>query len=423
MTAENKVKLEQNVDYIPPNLDTTLSELYAQNAIAKIWGIALPALALPSPPTRVPDYTTVGTATYEYASYDWWTSGFFPGSLAVLLERAIKYPHCFPSADVNPTRLELATRYWSDGVHSQATRVDTHDLGFMIHSAMQPLYDLTGDKRAFGTLVSAAHALVSRFSDKVGCIRSWDSTVNKRYSFTDASKDYLVIVDNMCNLNMLYWVAQETGDKRLAEIATTHAETTLKNHLMYPNWAFHHLLVYDAETGVVKHKLQHQGYEDNSVWSRGQSWGLLGYAETYGWTRDQKFLDAAINIGEYFLSRLPEDGVPHWDFDAPRPTVRDTSAAMIAANGFLVIYEYTHERKYLDRALYLIRSTITLSLSPKAKFLPDGRVDIGGFDTILMNATINNNEHATRQLADTGLVYADYYFLLAGNRLLKLGVF
>lgn len=116
------------------------------------------------------------------------------------------------------------------------------------------------------------------------------------------------------------------------------------------------------------------------------------------------------------------------DFDAPRPTVRDTSAAMITANGFLIIYEHTKDTAYLNNALYLLRSTIKLSLAPKASFCKskDGEnnndVDLGGFDTILMNATINHNGDAIRRLADTGLVYADYFFITAGNKLLEMGL-
>lgn len=113
------------------------------------------------------------------------------------------------------------------------------------------------------------------------------------------------------------------------------------------------------------------------------------------------------------------------DFDAPRPTYRDSSAAMIAANGILIIYKYTREQRYLDWALDLLRNTISLSLSPHASFTgtADKPVDMGGFDTILKNATINNNENAFKRLADSGLVYADYYFLTAGNRLLELGIY
>lgn len=288
-----------------------LLELFSPSAVAKIWGAAFPALLDKAPPTTVPDYTD-DEGSYILADYNWWTSGFFPGSLATLLERAISRPDRYPLEEVHVRKLEFAVRWWSEGIYIQAPRRDTHDLGFMIVSACKPLFELTGDKRAFGSAVVAAHALASRFVPEIGCIRSWDLAVNKDYSFTTPDKEVVVIIDNMCNLNMLYWVAQQTGDERLSKIATIHAETTLKNHFMYPKWGAHHLVVYDKATGNPIHKIQNQGYKNGTVWSRGQSWALLGYAETYGWTKDKKFLDAAINIAEYFISQLPEDGVPHW---------------------------------------------------------------------------------------------------------------
>ena len=45
-----------------------------------------------------------------------------------------------------------------------------------------------------------------------------------------------------------------------------------------------------------------------------------------------------------------------------------------------------------------------------------------GAETILPGATINNHEFAPRKWANHGLVYADYYFLLVGNKLLDMGI-
>ncbi|KAK9472189.1 Six-hairpin glycosidase [Dipodascopsis tothii] len=431
MTAINGNTLKKSAPRrkVSVALDPVLEELFSESVVAKIWGVAHPATLAPSPPTTVPDYTAVGGTDYVFAEFDWWTSGFFPGSLFALVERAIKYPEVFPSDKLNLVKLQFGATWWAQPVHGQAPRTDTHDISFMVQPSMQRAHELLGDKAAYNSMIVAARALASRYDPKVGAIRSWDQAINYRYSFTDPAKDFLVIIDNMCNLRLLYWAALQTGDLELATIATKHAETTLAHHIRYPDWSAHHLLVYDAETGDVKHKLQNQGLSDDSTWSRGQAWAIMGYAETYEWTKDPKFLDAAINLGKYFMSRLPEDGVPHWDFDAPRPTYRDTSAAMAAANGFLIIYQATSDETYLADALYLLSSAIKLSLSPRASFLTDKDgnttdvVDLGGFDTILKNATINNNPDAHRKLADTGLVYADYYFILAGNKLLELGVF
>ena len=48
-------------------------------------------------------------------------------------------------------------------------------------------------------------------------------------------------------------------------------------------------------------------------------------------------------------------------------------------------------------------------------------VDSGEGDMVLKGATINVYEHAPRRWAKHGLVYADYYILLVGNKLLEMG--
>jgi glucose-6-phosphate isomerase len=120
------------------------------------------------------------------------------------------------------------------------------------------------------------------------------------YNFTD-QKD----------LDLLFYVASKTGDARLANIAITHASTTLKHHIR-EDWSTVHVVNFDQHSGKVKDKFTNQGYWDDSTWSRGQAWGVLGFAQVYGWTKRKEFLDASKELARYFLSRLPADGVPHW---------------------------------------------------------------------------------------------------------------
>lgn len=44
------------------------------------------------------------------------------------------------------------------------------------------------------------------------------------------------------------------------------------------------------------------------------------------------------------------------------------------------------------------------------------------WSSILMHSTANNNEHAHVRYSDVGLIYADYYFLELGNKLLRMGL-
>lgn len=401
-------------------LDEIEPQLFSDSNVAKVWDVASRKLADPCPPKEYPEYAF---GKYSYRDVDYWTAGFFPGNLAALLERSAKYPSRYPSQKLHPLKLEHAAKWWAEGLVAQAPRTDTHDLSFMIQPAFQRQYQKNGDPKALECLKTAAHALASRFSHSAGVIRSWDTAENHRYSFTDLESDFIVIIDNMCNLDMLYYVASITGDLELATVATTHAENTAKHHFRSNEWSTYHVVNYEATTGMPKAKFTNQGFEDETTWSRGQAWAIMGFAEVFLWTKKPRFLEVAINASEYFLSHLPQDGVPPWDFQAPDSHVKDSSAAMVAAVGLVLIYQASNELKYLQAALKLARDTLKLCHLNDAIFNSDQSVTVGEYDTILAHSTTNNNPDTFKKLVDHGLVYADYYFLVLGNKLLELGLY
>lgn len=51
--------------------------------------------------------------------------------------------------------------------------------------------------------------------------------------------DLMVIIDNMCNLNLLYIGAYFSRDLRLSTIARTHAKTTLRKYFRKDRWSYH----------------------------------------------------------------------------------------------------------------------------------------------------------------------------------------
>jgi hypothetical protein len=235
------------------------------------------------------------------------------------------------------------------------------------------------------------------------------------------------------DLDLLFYAGHHTSNQKLVEIATSHARFVLRLIVRDDHSTFH-LVNVDPRTGVTKIQGTHQGYSDSSCWTRGQAWALLGFTQTYIWTKDPLFLQAAINLSDYFLRRISSAThthafVPVWDFDASpeNPPLRDTSAGMIAANGLLLLHQTLNGNSpYLASALRIAKETIDLSLSSdKAEFWVrnDGmaRVEKGTWDGILMNATANNNENAVVRYSNHGLVYADYYFLEFGNKLMRMG--
>lgn len=232
--------------------------------------------------------------------------------------------------------------------------------------------------------------------------------------------------------------------------------------ILRPDYSSYHLVVFDPKTGIVKEKLTNQGYKDDSTWTRGQAWSIMGFAQTYTWTKDIRFLETAIKCAQYFAKRLEECKgrhhhhlVPAWDFDAPHDNpqqpLRDASAGVIAANGLVIIHQSLQslpsttrsqllapEIDLLDLALQIVGQTIDMALdrdfasfeAPVAKMVNGTggsaeqpiKVKKSGFEAILRYSTANHNEHAHKRHENHGLVYADYYLLEFGNKLLRAGL-
>lgn len=135
---------------------------------------------------------------------EFWTCGFFPGSLYALLERSIRYPQHLnlpPSISLTSFRSELQplALAWAEPLHAQAPRTDTHDMAFIIQPALRTDWELFGNEHSLRSVLTAAKSLASRYDERVNAIRSWDSAVNRRYSYTNMDEDFLVIIDSMCS--------------------------------------------------------------------------------------------------------------------------------------------------------------------------------------------------------------------------------
>jgi uncharacterized protein YyaL (SSP411 family) len=249
-------------------------------------------------------------------------------------------------------------------------------------------------------LLNSARSLATRFSPAVGCIKSWDGKPN----------EYLVIVDNMMNLKLLFWATQVSGDSSFYKIAVSHANTTMKNHFRADNSSYH-VLNYNATTGEVMQKKTAQGFADESAWARGQAWGLYGYTETYRETKDKKYLDQANKIAAFILSHpnFPKDKIAYWDFNAPGipNALRDASAAAIMASAFLELSGCVNKK--LSKQYFKTAETILKNLS--APFYKAAAGTNGGF---ILQHCVGHMPNKTE--IDVPLTYADYYFAEAMMR-------
>ncbi|RSH81438.1 hypothetical protein EHS25_006794 [Saitozyma podzolica] len=376
------------------------------------------------PITRIPEYTVPGGPNSYHCSKieTSWTQGFFPGLLWLLAERAHLLPESIDPS-YTASQIQDLGRRWQEDFKYLARPSINHDQGFRFQLSYGRDLELTGSEEAKRVIIDAAESLV-------GCIRSWDKMVKtentKQYTLENMDEHFLVIIDNMMNLDMLYLATDLTGDKRYAEVATRQAEVSMTSHVR-KDYSTYHVVNFDQTTGQPTEFMTHQGYADESIWSRGQAWGIYGYAQCALRTGRSDFIETSRRLADVFLSHLGPSGVPLWDFSAPQPCPYDASAATIAARGLQMLYQLLlptdpqAAEMYLSKGFKLVEDVMRECGTGRAT-LQGGKVNWGegGWETLLKHSTINGNEKATRRLMDHGLVYADYYLIEFGNEALKL---
>jgi len=313
-----------------------------------------------------------------------WTSGFYPGVLWYMYELT-------GEAEWK----DKAVRYTGE-LEDQQYNGSDHDVGFRMFCSFGNALRLSGDQSYVPVLVQSALTLIARFYENVGSIRSWD--------FNQENWQCPVIIDNMMNLELLFWASEQTGDPVYHDIAIRHALTTMENHFRQDNSSVH-VVDYDTISGEVRHKNTHQGYADESSWSRGQAWGLYGYTMTYRLTDHIEFLKQAEEVAAYLLEHpnLPDDLVPYWDYDAPNipDEPRDVSAAAIMASALYELCRYSEKGAfYMEQADKIMESLgKTYASAPGENF---------GF---ILGHSVGAKPFESE--VDVPLNYADYYYLEA----------
>lgn len=331
--------------------------------------------------------------TLESSKSWWWCSGFFPGTLIYLNENK---PDAVLQQEI-AHRLKLLER--------EKNNKGTHDLGFMMYCSYGNAQRLKPSKKYEDILVQSAKSLSSRFNPKVGCIRSWNPK---------KPGDFIVIIDNMMNLELLFYATKVTGDSSFYKIAVSHADKTMANHFR-PDYSSFHVVDYHPETGAVVERRTHQGSHNSSAWARGQAWALYGYVTMYRETKQQKYLDLANHIAGFVLNhpRLPKDKVPYWDFDAKDipNTYRDASAAAIIASALIELA--TYQKGVVARNYMIAAENMISSLSEKP-YHNEYQKDKG----FLLAHSVGSLPHQSE--VDLPLTYADYYYVEALMRYKKL---
>ncbi|MCC8145435.1 MAG: glycoside hydrolase family 88 protein [Bacteroidales bacterium] len=338
--------------------------------------------------------------------YDW-TPGFFPGSLWYLYELT------------QNEQWKAEAEKWTTTLEPLKTFTGHHDLGFMMYCSYGNAERLAPKPEYKDILIESARSLSSRFSENTQTIKSW----NYRRAWHDSIEwFYPVIIDNMMNLEMLFYATKVSGDSTFYNIAVKHADSTIKNHFR-EDFSTYHVVDYDTTSGAVLDQATCQGYSDNSTWTRGQAWAIYGFTMMYRETKDKKYLDTAIKATDMYLKNLPEDLVPLWDFNVDqegyipegrsyaveyREKHKDASAAAIVCSALFELAEFAENTSYRDKAVQMLHSLAS----------PEYRAPIGENADFLLMHCVGSIPH--RSEIDKPLVYADYYFLEALVRYNKM---
>ncbi|MEQ8787848.1 MAG: glycoside hydrolase family 88 protein [Pirellulaceae bacterium] len=293
-------------------------------------------------PDFFPIYTEGGKWRHEGELWTDWTGGFLAGMMWQFHRRTGE-----------AAWRERAEHYSKLLEHRQHDR-NVHDLGFIFLSTYLPWYQLTGEQHLHDVLIQAGRTLAMRFKEKGQYLRSFVS-------------DESLFIDIMMNVPIILYAAKETGDEELMRIAAAHCRTT-RDKIVRADGSTAHEGVFDTETGEFLRQGTHQGLHPESAWARGLGWSLYGYSKCYALTESQEFLDVSERNAEYWLSHLPEDHVPYWDFDAdlslpaPRGAQKETSAGAIAASGLLDLARQTkspeHAIAYRTTALAMLDALV-----------------------------------------------------------------
>jgi unsaturated chondroitin disaccharide hydrolase len=253
-----------------------------------------------------------------------WTNGFWTGMLWLAYE--LTDAACYRDAALRHVH----------GFHARQRdriNVNHHDLGFLYSLSCVAGWQLTGEPLAAEAALGAARLLLQRYLPGAGIIQAWGE-------LSDPAQRGRMIIDCNLNLPLLYWASDHTGDPAFRKAADRHIEAAAR-HIVRPDGSTFHTFFFDPASGAPLHGKTHQGHADDSCWARGQAWGISGFPLVYRHNGDARLVGLAKVLANYFLNRLPEDGICYWDLDfTSGPEPRDSSGAAIAACGLLELAQH-----------------------------------------------------------------------------------
>ena len=307
----------------------------------------------------------------------WWTNGFWPGLMWIMYDGTKK--DVYKDTAINAEKILDGALEEYNGLH--------HDVGFMWHISSGLHYRLLGDKQSRVRTLYAANVLAGRYNIDGKFITAWNGKSQQGWT----------IIDSMMNIPLLYWASREIGDARFERIAKAQADMAMRDHVR-PDGSVVHIVSHDTQTGDVIETFGGQGYEVGSSWSRGQAWAVYGFALSYLHTGDEKYLDTAKKVANYFIAACCDDYLPKCDFRSPEePVIYDSTAGAITACGLIELSKHVGEH---EKGMYL-NAAVKMLKAMEEKFCNwEENVDyIVGYGT----ERYGNGEHMP-------IIYGDFYF-------------
>ncbi len=326
--------------------------------------------------------STLTNGTWTNSSVSDWIAGFFPGCMWYVYEQT------------GDTNLYNWAREWTAGISAEDHLTNTDDVGFMHIPSFGNGYRITGDTNYLASLLTAANSFTNRYNPIVR------SLADDRLL---APTNFEVILDTMMNSELLYRATDLTGNTNYNSKSFNHMLRAMTNQIRPDNSTYHRAL-YSTVNGALTFQGTRDGYSDTSTWSRGHAWAVYAFTMGYREIGYLPFLDAAQRTAQYFIDNVPPDYVPYWDYNAPQPAPRDSSAASITMSALVQLSQLT--TNLTNAALYWGEAHNILESLSSTNYLAKGTTN----SAILLHGTGNPPQIPDPEV-NVGLIYGDYYFI------------
>ncbi len=372
--AHGTVSLVTNVSVLTPELSNLFEFAAVQlsNSVVQVNN------------TNLYPRRTLTNGTWTNSNVNDWIGGFFPGAMWYIYEQT------------GDTNFLNWARKWTAGIAARTNDSSTDDIGFMINTSFGNGYRITGDTNYLKALKNGAKTLGNRYNATVRSIQD-DRTLG--------STNFEVILDTMMNGDLLYHVTDLDGDTNLSSKIYNHQLRAMTNQVRADSSTFHRA-IYSTVNGSLTFQGTRAGYTNWSTWSRGHSWAIYMFTKGYIETGYLPFLDTAQRVSDYYITNVPSDYVPYWDYQAPNipNEPRDSSAAAIAMSGMLQLCQVT--TNFTNAAKYWAEAHNILESLGSSNYLAKGTSN----SAILLHGTGETPVLPTPEI-DVGLIYGDYYFV------------